>query len=339
METRVSPEKSGYIVVEGGGSLMREAVRRQMEFPSLTPDRERELLRSVRDGGTERERHGALTELWQSYSKLVVAIARRYRTAGIELTDLIGAGHLGLHAAINRFDPDKFDCRLSSYAVGWIRWYIQDYIKRNAAPVRMPESNAHRQLTQQRGCLLAEARRNCEREYVEPSLSELYTRIAYRVGLPLDEVARSMGLLHGHAVSLDNNVQWMEGSSVSSRFAEPESTSPEDDVILRLDHAKARIRIRKLAAEILGERERVVFLSRCMNENDEVAHLDSLARRFGISRERVYQLEASAKRKIGLALSREGYTSECSFPSTRASRRSVKHLESEPSSLKMAASA
>ena len=78
-------------------------------------------------------------------------------------------------------------------------------------------------------------------------------------------------------------------------------------MILRLDHAKARKRIVALAQEILGERERIVFLRRCMSDSDDATHLDSLAEQFGVSRERVYQLEASAKRKIAIALTQEGY--------------------------------
>jgi hypothetical protein len=94
-----------------------------------------------------------------------------------------------------------------------------------------------------------------------------------------------------------------------------------------MDHAKARKRIASLAQEILGERERMVFLSRCMSSTDEVAHLDSLAAQFGVSRERVYQLEASSKRKIANALTQEGYSefartgASLRLPPVRAPRR------------------
>jgi DNA-directed RNA polymerase sigma subunit (sigma70/sigma32) len=107
-----------------------------------------------------------------------------------------------------------------------------------------------------------------------------------------------------------------------------DSVSPEDDAILRIDYAKARSRILVLAREILGERERIVFQARCMTDN-EVVHLDSLARLLGVSRERVYQLEASAKRKIITAMAQEGYgvpqrAGEVLQPvRTRARRRSA----------------
>lgn len=303
------------------------AIRRQINLSNLTAERERHLLHVVHSGGNERSRQSALTELWESHSKLVVAIASRYRRLNVDLLDLVGAGHLGLHAAIGRFDPDRFSSRLSSYAIGWIRWYIQDYVRRNSGPVRLPGSNGHRRLVQLRGRLLAEARLNCQREQVEPTEFELCERIGRRIGLTGEEVARSMRLMHGGSLSLHADKPGESGTMNLQDMLADDAASPEDDVILRLDHAKARKRIVALVQEILGERERIVFLARCMNDSDDATHLDSLAEQFGVSRERVYQLEASAKRKIATALTQEGYgefaRDGASFrlPQVRAKRR------------------
>jgi RNA polymerase sigma-32 factor len=105
-----------------------------------------------------------------------------------------------------------------------------------------------------------------------------------------------------------------------------DAASPEEDVILRLDHAKARKRIMALVQEVLGERERAVFLTRCMHDGDEVVRVETLAREFGVTRERVCQLEASAKRKIAMALAQEGYANfaagaPITLPQNRAGRR------------------
>lgn len=313
--------------MEVSKSAADRAIRHQIGLASLSPERERHLLRIVHASGDERQRQAALIELWESHSKLVIAIANRYRTGNIDLLDLVGAGHLGLHAAIDRFNPEQFDNRLSTYAVGWIRCFIQDYIRRNAGPVRLPSSTAHRQLVRLRGRLVADARLSCQRERVEPSDSEVYERIGRRIGLTGDEVACSMRLMQGGSVSLhadpgsDTNLPRLEDTL-------PDHTAcSEDDVILRLDHAKARKRIVSLTQEILGERERAVFLARCMRDTDEIAHLDSLAQQFGVSRERIYQLEASAKRKIATALAREGYSefahpgANFRLPPVRAPRR------------------
>src|SRR5579872_2896541 len=310
------------------------AIRAQLNWSNLTAERERQLLRICQNSTNADERQAALTDLWESHSKLVIAIASRYRQSNIEVADLIGAGHLGLHTAIARFDSERFDGRLANYAIGWIRWHIQDYIRRNAAPVRLPATTAHRQLAQMAARLFADARKTCQRERVEATETELYERIGQRIGLAGDEVARSMRLITGGAVSLQTQVN-AQGKSHQGTTRNLEDTlasdnaSPEEDVILRLDHAKARKRIMALVHDILGERERAVFLSRCMNDGDDIAHLETLATQFGVTRERICQIEASAKRKIAMALTEEGYAdfaggTRITLPQTRARRRPVK---------------
>ena len=176
--------------------------RQSLMCPWLDEARERELLVRARSDVPSAASRAALTELWMSHGKLVAAIAAKHRRSDIDHDDLINAGHLGLHTAITRFDTDRFDSRLSTYASVWIRWYINDYIRRNSGPVRLPESKAHRQLAQSGPRLLAEARKACDREGVEPADSELHERIGRRVGLSADEVAHGLRLLQGARMSL-----------------------------------------------------------------------------------------------------------------------------------------
>src|SRR3984957_20871544 len=131
----------------GLAAAHRTAARMGNE-PNLDPAREGELLACARSATPTAGSRAALTELWMSHGKLVAAIAAKYRRPDIDHDDLINAGHLGLHTAIMRFDTDRFDTRLAAYATVWIRWYINDYIRRNSGPVRLPESKAHRQLAQ-----------------------------------------------------------------------------------------------------------------------------------------------------------------------------------------------
>src|SRR4051794_23539102 len=175
----------------------QRAIRRLLDRSNLTRDRERALFHTARHGDTTACREQAMHALWESHSKLVVAIASRYRRSGMELADLVGAGHLGLHTAIARFDPAREQNRLAAYAAGWIRWHILDYIRRNTALARLPESQGHRQLSQMTSRLLADAKRQCLRDGVEPMEEELHRRVAGRVGLDPSEVARSFRLLQG----------------------------------------------------------------------------------------------------------------------------------------------
>jgi RNA polymerase sigma-32 factor len=268
----------------------------------LSADQERALLRIVRHQGSVRERHQALATLWQAHGGLVAAVARRYRRAGIDIEDLIGAGQLGLHAAIVRFDAERFPGRLSTYAVPWIRWYVQDHVSRNVLPVRLPATTAHRQLARSGAQLFAEARRACHREQVEPTEMELCARVGSRIGLSADEVASSRCAGGSAAVSLD------EDTVIGDLVIGPgDGLTPEDDAIQRLDREKLRRRILTLADAILGQREREVFLARCMTGERPISRLDELAARFGVSRERIYQLESSARRKIVTVLQQEGF--------------------------------
>jgi len=249
------------------------------------------------------ENRAALTELWMSHGKLVAAIAARYRRSDIDRDDLINAGHLGLHTAITRFDTNRFDSRLSAYATVWIRWYITDYIRRNSGPVRLPESKAHRQLAQSGPRLLIEARKACEREGVEPSDSELHERIGRRVGLSADEVAHGLRLIQGARMSLHAQ-DYEDGSGAS---LPDHAALTADDIHERMDHDRLRSRIRALVNEVLGERERTIFLARSMADSDQIPSLEAFAERFGVSTARIHQIEVSARRKIAVALAASGY--------------------------------
>jgi len=285
-----------------GLDASRGTPTRQFDLPNLDDARERELLLRARSTVSEADSRAAITELWMSHGKLVAAIAAKYRRSDIDHDDLINAGHLGLHTAIMRFDTDRFDTRLAAYATVWIRWYINDYIRRNSGPVRLPESKAHRQLAQSGPRLLIEARKACEREGVEPTDSELHRRIGNRVGLSADEVAHGMRLIQGARMSL--NAPDDDGHESSL----PDHAAPTaDDLHQRMDHEQLRKRIRILANEVLGEREREVFLARSMADNDDVPSHEDFAERFGISAARVHQIEVSARRKIAVSLAASGY--------------------------------
>src|SRR3984885_8166780 len=188
-----------------GLDASRGTPTRQFDSPNLGDARERELLLRARSTVSEADSRAAITELWMSHGKLVAAIAAKYRRSDIDHDDLINAGHLGLHTAIMRFDTDRFDTRLAAYATVWIRWYINDYIRRNSGPVRLPESKAHRQLAQSGPRLLIEARKACEREGVDPTDGELKERIGRRIGLTGDEVAQGLRLIQGARTNFDGS--------------------------------------------------------------------------------------------------------------------------------------
>jgi DNA-directed RNA polymerase sigma subunit (sigma70/sigma32) len=169
--------------------------------------------------------------------------------------------------------------------------------------VRLPESKGHRQLAQSGARLLIEARKACEREGVEPTNSELHERIGRRVGLTADEVAQGLRLIQGSRTSLN-----AQNDMGEYELSLPDDAAPTaDELHERMDHERLRSRIVSLAGEILGQREREIFLARSMADIDQVPSLEAFADQFGVTISRVHQIEVSARRKIAVALAASGY--------------------------------
>ena len=121
------------------------------------------------------------------------------------------------------------------------------------------------------------------------------------------EVSQCLRLLNGGVLSLHTNGSDAGDTPSLQDTLADDSAASEDDVILRLDREKARRRVRELAHQVLGDRERGVFMARCMADGGEAIKLDVLADRLGVTRERIHQLETSAKKKIATALAQEGF--------------------------------
>ena len=253
------------------------AIRSLLRRPSMTAERERALLRTYRFSTDAKARQPAMSELWENHSKLVVAVARQHQRPDLPIADLVSVGQLGLHAAIDGFDPDHTSARLAEFAVGRIRHYIQDYIARRTGSKDAATPPAQQQLRRGAARLFEDARRACEREGIPVTDAELCTRVGARVGLTSDEVAR-----------------WLP-------LARDDNTPTR-----RLDAAALRRRMVELSDEILGARERTVFLARCLAERRNMRQQDALAGELGVTRERICELEGSARRKIAAALARDG---------------------------------
>jgi RNA polymerase sigma factor (sigma-70 family) len=267
------------------------AIRSLVRRPTMTAERERNLLRICRTIGDNKVRQPALAELWESHSKLVVAVARQYHRPELPMADLVGAGQLGLHAAIEGFDPDQSKLRLAEYALGRIRNSIQDYVARHTGTADSSTPTPEQQLMRSAVRLFDDARRGCQRDGGDPTDAELCARVGARVGLPAEEVAK-----------------WLPLARINVAPAQ------------KMDRAALRRRMIVLSEEILGARERTVFLARCLAERRHVRRVDSLASELGVTRERIYELEGSARRKIAAALARDGLVAPA-FPELKPRTR------------------
>src|SRR5579863_6158940 len=134
------------------------AIRALLRRPPMTAERERGLLRTYRVGKDAKARQAAMSELWESHSKLVVAVARQYQRADLPMADVVSVGQLGLQAAIDGFEPEQTVVRFAEYAVGRIRRYIQDYIAHRTGSESAVAPPAQQQLLRGAARLFEDAR-------------------------------------------------------------------------------------------------------------------------------------------------------------------------------------
>jgi RNA polymerase sigma-32 factor len=257
--------------------------------PLLTPAEEQELARLYRDRGNARAAHLLVV----SNLRFVVKVAGEFRSYGLRLADLIQEGNLGLMRAVEKFDPDR-DIRLISYAVWWIRAYMQNHVLKNWSLVRIGTTQAQRKLF----FALARTKRELDRLH-GPSDRPVDAKELARVlkVRPVD-VQQMERRLEGRDLSLDAKVNADSESTHLDAMESPElrqddRCSAKQEAELCHAHVGAALRS-------LSERERFIVENRVMAE--DAMSLQELGDHLGISRERARQVELRAKEKLRRAL-------------------------------------
>jgi RNA polymerase sigma-32 factor len=254
-------------------------------YPLLTPEEERKLAKRYRRTGDPE----AAWKIVTANLRFVVKIAHEYVRYGVRLNDLVQEGNMGLMKAVQKFDPDR-GYRFISYAVWWIRAYIQSFILKTWSLVKIGTTQAQRKLF----FSLSRARREVARLGGGDPLRELSAgdikSISGRLNVKGDEV-REMDLrLRGRDVSLDAALAEDSDGTRLDLTADPGSDF-QDEVIRREDGVRIHARI-KDALEKLPHKERYIVENRVMA--DEPMTLEEIGKAFGITRERVRQLESRA---------------------------------------------
>lgn len=245
--------------------------------PMLSQEREFELARRLKmENDVE-----AAKEMVLSHLRLVVKLAREYRGYGLPQEDLIQEGNVGLMKAVKRFDPDH-GARLSSYASLWIRAQMQEFILANWRIVKIGASKGLKKLFFNL--------RSIKGKMGEADPLDRPEAIARLLGVTEDEVRQAQVWFAGEPLSL---TEGDEGHPLA--LAASESEQP----LVQLEQAQRERLIPQLAQRALGElndRERVIIEGRFMSEPQTT--LSELAGRFGVSLERVRQIEAQALKKM-----------------------------------------
>jgi RNA polymerase sigma-32 factor len=277
----------------GASSSLEAYLSEIRRFPLLTVDEEQTLARTFRGKGDTRAAHKLVT----ANLRFVVKIAYEYRSYGFSVIDLIQEGNLGLMKAVQKFDPDK-GIRLISYAVWWIRAFIQNHILRSYSLVKLGTTQAQRKLF----FSLARTKRELDKastEHGSDSDGEDSSKIARKLNVKPGEVEEMTQRMLGHDLSLDAPTGDDSGRSHVDFL---EAGGPSQDRALADAQEKTMVQGRIGAALAqLDERERYIIEHRVMS--DEALTLKELGHHFGVSRERARQLEIRATQKLRCELS------------------------------------
>ncbi len=267
-------------------------IRTAMNEPMLEKDHEQKLAHLWRDKRDEK----ALHEMVQSYTRLVVSIASKFRNYGLPMGDLIQEGNVGLMQAAERFEPAR-DVRFSTYASWWIRASIQDYILRNWSIVRTGTTAAQKSLFFNFRRLRAKIENKSEQEGLN---DEGRAKIAKDLNVRVKDVEEMESRLSGADQSLNAKVG-IDGEDEWQNFLADESPNPEDIVIGMKDSQTRSAWLQKALSD-LTDRERTIINERHLTY--DAVTLEDLGKSLGISKERVRQLEQRAMDKLRASISK-----------------------------------
>jgi len=267
----------------------RRYISAAMDAPMLEREYEAELARRWRDD----EDADALHEIIEAHIRLVVRIASKFKGYGLPIGDLIQEGNRGLLEAANRFDPER-GFRYSTYATWWILAAMQEYIVRNSSIVRIGTTPAQKSLFFNLRKLRAKLTDNSAARMTEDERQ----LIATELGVPLAAVER----MESHFSRPDQSLNATVGESDSDEFVDllaDESPSPEAIVGAMID-GETRAKWISDAMEHLTAREREVITRRFLK--DEKITLAEIGETFGVTKERIRQIEGKALTKLREAL-------------------------------------
>ena len=259
------------------------------KFPLLTPEDEYMFAKRLKEHGDAE----AARRLVTSHLRLVAKIAMGYRGYGLPVSEIVSEGNVGLMQAVKRFDPDK-GFRLATYAMWWIRAAIQEYVLRSWSMVKMGTTAAQKKLFFN----LRKAKSNIG-AIEEGDLTPDHTAtLADKLGVTEREVTEMNRRLTGPDASLNAPLRSESESEWQDWLAD--DTMDQETRLAEREERGDRHEALSSALDTLNERERDIIQERRLK--DEPATLEELSQKYGVSRERVRQIEVRAFEKLQAAM-------------------------------------
>jgi len=264
-------------------SSLEAYVQAANAIPMLTPEREQELGRRLK----EQNDLTAARDLVLSHLRLVVSVARNYMGYGLPQSDLVQEGNIGLMKAVKRFDPER-GVRLASFAIHWIKAEIHEYILRNWRMVKIATTKAQRKLF-------------FNLRSMKPTLSALTPKeikqVAKTLNVKESEVVEMELRLQGGDVALEAGPDESDDNIVTPITYLADSSEGPADAYERGQGETLKAEGLVRALESLDDRSRRIIRARWLAESDPKT-LHELADEFGVSAERIRQIEAKAMQKM-----------------------------------------
>ena len=264
-------------VVSAGEDDVRQYLREIREYPRLTVEEERELAFSCAQGDEE-----AIRRMVNCNLRLVVSIAREYAGKGVPLLDLIQEGSIGLLVAAKKFDH-TLEYRFSTYATKWIRQGVTRCLINHSGMIRVPLHTAERMRK-----VLAVKQALLQELGEEPTAEQ----IGLRCGMTSEKVAQLLSLTP-EVWSLDAAIGEEEDGSLSKLLENVEAPDPQAELV--------RSEMKELLEQLLGmltDRQRQVLRLHFGMEDGICHSLEEISTVFGVSKERVRQIERQAMERL-----------------------------------------
>ncbi|GBR02900.1 MULTISPECIES: RNA polymerase sigma factor RpoH [Asaia] len=283
---------SSAVLSLGPESNLTRYLQEIRKFPILTQQEEGELARRWRD----HEEDAAAHKLVTSHLRLVAKIAMGYRGYGLPLNELISEGNIGMMQAVKRFDPDR-GFRLATYAMWWIRAAMQEYILHSWSLVKMGTTASQKKLffnlRRLKGQMQAIDDGDLKPEQVD--------KIATTLGVPEQDVVSMNQRLSAPDHSLNAPLRSdSEGEWQDWLVDDQES---QETTLGEAEEMSGRQALLTEAMKSLNERERHILTERRLK--DDPSTLEELSHEYGVSRERIRQIEARAFEKLQKAMAAE----------------------------------
>jgi RNA polymerase sigma-32 factor len=263
------------------GSNLTAYMQAVNTVPMLTVERERELAEDLYYNGNVE----AARELVMAHLRFVVHIAKTYMGYGLPLADLIQEGNVGLMKAVKRYNPEK-GVRLVSFAVHWIKAEMHEFILRNWRIVKIATTKAQRKLFFN---LRSQKKRLAWLSDAEAKA------VAQDLGVDVREVRHMEGRLAASDMNFDVGVDDDDDAIAPIHYLEDRRADPATQLEESDWEENSNLNL-SVALEQLDDRSRDILASRWLNENKATLH--DLADKYGVSAERIRQLEKNAMNKV-----------------------------------------